>query len=62
MKEISYTQARANLAALLDATLHEKDGILITRRSSNSVVVLSTEQYLKLTGKAVPLKCAELKL
>ena len=45
MKAITYTAARANLAATIDKVCRDHAPIVITRKREQAVVVLSLEDY-----------------
>jgi antitoxin YefM len=45
MKAISYTAARENLAATMEQVCADHDPVIITRKRSQSVVLLSLEDY-----------------
>ncbi len=42
---ISYTEARKNLAGLMDAVCDNIDAVVVTRRKSRPVVIMSLEEY-----------------
>ena len=45
MRAISYTSARGNLAKTMKSVCENHDPVLITRNKSESVVMLSLEDY-----------------
>ena len=45
MKAISYTAARNNLAQTMQRVCDDHDPVIITRKSTDSVVMLSLEDY-----------------
>ena len=48
MDAITYTGARANLARTMDRVCNDHEPIIITRNSSQSVVLMSLEDYQSL--------------
>lgn len=56
MKAISYTAARENLAATMDLVCTDHDPIITTRKRSQSVVLLSLEDYESLQETAYLLR------
>ena len=42
---ITYTEARKNLAGLMDAVCDNIDAVVITRRKSRPVVLMSLDEY-----------------
>jgi antitoxin YefM len=45
MTTISYTEARANLATVWDETLASRDPVVISRRGSESVVLVALDEW-----------------
>lgn len=45
MEAITYTAARQNLAKTMDKVCNDRSPIIVTRKSSNSVVIMSLEDY-----------------
>ena len=45
MEAISYSNARARFAKIMDQVNRERDGILITRQNGSSAVLMSLEDY-----------------
>lgn len=45
MKVISYTTARQNLAETMDAVCRDHAPVIVTRRASDSVVIISLEDF-----------------
>lgn len=56
MNAISYTAARENLAATMDKVCSDHDPIIITRKRTQSVVILSLEDYESLEETAYLLR------
>jgi antitoxin YefM len=56
MNAISYTEARENLAQTIQRVCADHDPIIITRKRSDSVVMISLEDYESLTETAYLLK------
>jgi antitoxin YefM len=56
MNAISYTAARENLAATMDRVCTDHDPIIITRKRSQSVVLLSLEDFESLQETAYLLR------
>jgi antitoxin YefM len=56
MKAISYTAARENLAATMERVCEDHDPVIITRKRSHSVVLLSLEDYESLQETAYLLR------
>jgi antitoxin YefM len=52
MDAISYTSARANLAATMERVCQDHDAVVITRSKAPSVVMLSLEDYQSLKETA----------
>ena len=49
MRAISYSAARGNLADTMSQVCEDHDPIIITRRNSQAVVMMSLEDYESLT-------------
>lgn len=45
MRAISYTAARQNLAGTMKHVCEDHDPVIVTRKSSESVVIMSLEDY-----------------
>jgi antitoxin YefM len=45
MKSINYTNARQNLAKVMEAVCSDRQPVIITRAANESVVLLSLEEY-----------------
>jgi antitoxin YefM len=56
MDAITYTYARANLAASMDRVCNDHEALIITRNSEQSVVMLSLEDYKALEETAYLLR------
>jgi len=56
MKAITYTAVRENLAATMDLVCSDHDPVIITRNRSQSVVMLSLEDYESLQETAYLLR------
>ncbi|HPD60638.1 MAG TPA: YoeB-YefM toxin-antitoxin system antitoxin YefM [Thermodesulfobacteriota bacterium] len=56
MKAITYTAARENLAETMNKVCRDHAPIIITRKSENSVVMLSLEDYESLEETAFLLR------
>lgn len=56
MKAITYTAARENLAETMNKVCRDHAPIIITRKSENSVVMLSLEDYESLEETAYLLR------
>jgi len=50
--EVTYTAARARLAALCDAVTSEKEAVIIHRRGSEDVALISAAELASLTETA----------
>lgn len=46
--KMSYTEARQNLASVLDRAVHDREPVIITRRGSPNAVVLAEDEYRSL--------------
>lgn len=56
MKAITYTAARQNLAKTMEKVCQDRAPIIITRKTSNSVVIMSLEDYEALEETAYLLR------
>jgi antitoxin YefM len=56
MKAITYTAARQNLAKTMDKVCQDRAPIIITRKTSDSVVIMSLEDYEALEETAYLLR------
>lgn len=56
MEVITYTEARQNLAKTMDKVCEDHDTIVVTRKKSNSVVIMSLEDYEALEETAYLLR------
>ena len=45
MEAISYSNARARFAEIMDQVNRDRDGIIITRQNGSSAVLISLEDY-----------------
>jgi len=45
MKTITYTAARQNLSKTMEKVCEDRAPVIITRKASNSVVIMSLEDY-----------------
>jgi antitoxin YefM len=45
MNAITYSAARSNLAATIDNVCHDHEPVIITKKSSESVVMISLDDY-----------------
>ena len=56
MEAITYTTARQNLAKTMDKVCNDHAPVIVTRKSSNSVVIMSLEDYEALEETAYLLR------
>ena len=56
MKAISYTAARQNLAKIMESVCNDHAPVIVTRKKSNSVVIMSLEDYEALEETAYLLR------
>ncbi|MCW7755433.1 MULTISPECIES: YoeB-YefM toxin-antitoxin system antitoxin YefM [Desulfobotulus] len=56
MEAITYTAARQNLAKTMDKVCEDRSPIIVTRKSSNAVVIMSLEDYEALEETAYLLR------
>ena len=56
MKAITYTAARQNLAKTMEKVCKDHAPIIVTRKTSNSVVIMSLEDYEALEETAYLLR------
>jgi len=56
MEAISYTTARQNLAKTMDKVCRDRAPMIVTRKSSNSVVIMSLEDFEALEETAYLLR------
>jgi len=56
MKAITYSAARQNLAKTMEKVCEDRSPIIVTRKSSNSVVIMSLEDYEALEETAYLLR------
>ncbi|MFH1982508.1 MAG: type II toxin-antitoxin system prevent-host-death family antitoxin [Pseudomonadota bacterium] len=56
MKAITYTAARQNLAKTMESVCKDRSPIIVTRNSSESVVIMSLEDYEALEETAYLLR------
>lgn len=56
MKVITYSVARQNLAKTMEKVCEDRSPIIVTRKSSNSVVIMSLEDYEALEETAYLLR------
>ncbi|GAB6909138.1 antitoxin of the YoeB-YefM toxin-antitoxin system [Desulfosarcina cetonica] len=56
MEAITYTTARQNLAKTMDKVCEDHAPVIVTRKSTNSVVIISLEDYEALQETAYLLR------
>jgi prevent-host-death family protein len=56
VKTMSYTESRANYAAVLDEVVNNREEIVITRAGHEPVVIVSLEEYQSLRETAYLLR------
>ena len=56
MKAITYTAARQNLAKTMESACKDHSPVIITRKTANSVVIMSLEDYEALEETAYLLR------
>jgi len=56
MKAITYTFARQNLAKTMEKVCKDRAPVIVTRKTSNSVVIMSLEDYEALEETAYLLR------
>ncbi|MBW1785915.1 MAG: type II toxin-antitoxin system prevent-host-death family antitoxin [Deltaproteobacteria bacterium] len=56
MKAMSYTAARQNLAKTMEKVCEDHAPVIVTRKSSNSVVIMSLDDYEALEETAYLLR------
>jgi antitoxin YefM len=56
MDAITYTAARQNLAKTMDKVCQDRSPVIVTRKSSNSVVIMSLEDFEALEETAYLLR------
>jgi antitoxin YefM len=56
MEAITYTTARQNLAKTMDKVCSDRTPVIVTRKSSNSVVIMSLEDFEALEETAYLLR------
>lgn len=56
MEAITYTAARQNLAKTMEKVCKDRTPIIVTRKTSNSVVIMSLEDYEALEETAYLLR------
>ena len=56
MEAITYTAARQNLAKTMEKVCQDRAPVIITRKTSNSVVIMSLEDYEALEETAYLLR------
>lgn len=56
MKAITYTAARQNLAKTMEQVCQDHSPVIITRKASDSVVIMSLEDYTALEETAYLLR------
>ncbi|MEI7671727.1 MAG: type II toxin-antitoxin system prevent-host-death family antitoxin [Deltaproteobacteria bacterium] len=59
MTETTYTQARANLAKLLDKVTEDREIVIIRRRSGEDVAIVAVDELSSLTETAHLLRSPE---
>ena len=45
MQAVTYSEARNNLASMMDKTIEDRETIIITRRGGDSSVLMSLDDY-----------------
>jgi len=56
MKSITYTAARQNLAKTMEKVCRDRAPVIVTRKSSNSVVIMSLDDFEALEETAYLLR------
>jgi antitoxin YefM len=56
MNAITYSQARANLATMMDKVCDDHSPIIVTRKNQRSIVMISLEDYQALEETAYLLR------
>ena len=56
MEAITYTAARQNLAKTMEKVCRDHSPVIVTRKSSNSVIIISLEDYEALEETAYLLR------
>jgi len=56
VKAITYTAARQNLAKTMEKVCRDRSPVVVTRKASNSVVIMSLEDYEALEETAYLLR------
>ena len=56
MKAITYTAARQNLAKTMENVCNDHEPVIVTRKTTNSVVIMSLEDYEALEETAYLLR------
>jgi antitoxin YefM len=56
MEAITYSAARQNLAKTIDKVCRDHSPVIVTRKSSNSVIIMSLEDYEALEETAYLLR------
>ena len=56
MEAITYTAARQNLAKTMEKVCRDRSPVVVTRKASNSVVIMSLEDYEALEETAYLLR------
>jgi antitoxin YefM len=56
MKAISYTAARQNLAKTMESVCNDHEPVIVTRKTTDSVVIMSLEDYEALEETAYLLR------
>jgi antitoxin YefM len=59
MKAISYTAARNNLAKTMEMVCEDHDPVIVTRKSNQSVVIMSMEDYESMNETAYLMRSPE---
>ena len=62
MEAITYTAARQNLAKTMEKVCKDRAPVIVTRKTSNSVVIMSLEDYEALEETAYPVSYTHLTL
>lgn len=59
MNAITYSSARSNLAATINNVCHDHAPVIITKKSSESVVMISLDDYEAMQETAYLMQCPE---
>ena len=56
---VNYTEARANLASIMDRVTEDHDTVIVTRQKAKPVVIMSLEDYNSIQETAFLLRSPE---